>query len=156
MCKLLIDFKIHKKSTTLFFIVKAFFLKPSFICALMIVVNFLFSSSIHCSFVHLHFQRTCLWRISALKEERKYERVVLSCFFILIVSYVIVFVYNGLKQSLILQTKPNRFLQISSFYRILMFIVRKHLALYVETCVRVCCYVRHLCLHILLSFASLR
>ena len=149
--------KFTKKSTTLFFIVKVFFLKPSFISALMIVVNLLFFSSIHCCFVHLRFLRTCLWRISALKEERKYERVVLSLFVVvLFVLSVTVFGYNGLKQSLILQTKPNRFLQISSFHRIFMFILRKYLALYVETWVRVCCYVRHLCLQILFSISNLR
>ena len=149
--------KFTKKSTTLFFIVKVFFLKPSFISALMIVVNLLFFSSIRCCFVHLRFLRTCLWRISALKEERKYERVVLSFFVVvLFVLSVIVFGYNGLKQSLILQTKPNRFLQISSFHRIFMFILRKYLALYVETWVRVCCYVSHLCLQILFSISNLR
>ena len=134
---------------------KVFFLETSFISALIIVVNLLFFSSIQCCFVHLCFQGIYLWRISALKEERKYEQVVLSCFFILIVSYVIVFVYNGLKQSLILQTKPNHFLEISSLHRILMFISKKHLALYTETWVWVCCCVHHLCLHLLFCLANL-
>ena len=74
-CKLIIDWKY------LFFIANFFFLKASFISALMIVVNVLFFRSIQCCFVHLRFQGICLWRISALKEERKYERVELSCFF---------------------------------------------------------------------------
>ena len=90
-CKLIIGWKY------LFFIAKIFFLTASFIFALMIVVNLLFFRSIQCCFVHLRFQGICLWRISALKEERKYERVVLSCFFVLFVLNVIVFVYNGLK-----------------------------------------------------------
>ena len=91
---------------------KIFFLKTSSISAVMIVVKLLFSSSIHCCFVYLHFQRTCLWRIGALKEEKKYEQVVLSFCFVSFVLNVYVFVYNGSKQSLSLQTKPIRFLQI--------------------------------------------
>ena len=63
----------------------------------MIVVNLLFFRSIQCRFVLLPFQGICLWRISALKEERRYEGVVLSCFFVLFVLNVIVFAYNGLK-----------------------------------------------------------
>ena len=64
------------------------------------------------------------------------------------------FVYNGLKQSFILQTKPNRFFQISSFHRVLTFILRTNLALFVETWVQVCCYVYHLCLHFILLHKS--
>ena len=138
-----------------FFIVKVFFLKTSYISALMIVINLLFFSIIHCCFVYLRFQRICLWLINALKEERKRETVVLFFLFFFFVLNLIVFVYNGLKQSLILKTKPNCFLQICSFHRILMFILKKHLAPYIETWVRVCCYVRHLCLHLLCFFASL-
>ena len=143
----------QKKSTTLF-IMKAFFLKPSFISALMIVANLLFFNSISCCFVQLCFQWICLQGISTLKE----EKISTSCtffFFVLFVLNVIVFGYNGLKQTLILQTKPNRFLQISSFRRIFMFILMKHLALYVETWVGVCCCVHDLCLHILFSLANL-
>ena len=43
----------------------------------------------------------------------------IHCCFVSIVLNVIVFVYNGLKQSLIQQAKPNRLLQISFFHRIL-------------------------------------
>ena len=35
--------------------------------------------------------------ISPIKKERKYEQAVLSCFFVLFVLNVIVFVYNRLK-----------------------------------------------------------
>ena len=55
--------------------------------------------------------------------------------FVSLVLNVIVFDYNGLKQSLILQTKQNRLLQISFFFFIgtlFMFILKKYLALYVE------------------------
>ena len=134
---------------------KVFFLEASFISTLMIVVNLLFFSSIHCCFVHLCFQGIWLWRISTLKEKRKYEWVVLSWFFVLFVLNVIVFVYNGLKQSLILQTKPNHLLEISSFHMILMFISKKHLVPYIiETRVQVCCYVHHL--HVGISYFALQ
>ena len=46
---------------------------------------------------------------------KNYERPVLSFYFVSFVLNVSVFDYNGLKQSLILQTKPNRLLQISFF-----------------------------------------
>ena len=128
-CKLISDSEIPNKSYTLFFIVKGFFLKTSFISALMIVANLLFFSSIHCCFVYLRLQQAWLWRISALKEEKKYEWVALSfCFALFVLN---VFVYHGLKQNFILQTKPNRFFY-RLFYRILMLILKRRLALYVE------------------------
>ena len=37
-----------------------------------------------------------------------------------------------------------------------VFFLKKHLALHIETWVRVCCYIRHLCLHLLFYFANLR
>ena len=91
-----------------------FFLKTSFISALMIVVNLLLFSSIHCCFVYLHFQWICLWLISNLKE--------VVIFFVLFVLNLLAFVYNGLIKSLILQQKPN--------HRILMFILKMHLVLF--------------------------
>ena len=47
----------------------------------MIVANLLFFRSMQCCFANLHFQGICLWRASALNEERKYDRVVVSRFF---------------------------------------------------------------------------
>ena len=117
-CKLIIDSKIHKFPWWRFS-----FFKTSFISALMIAVNLFFFSSIHCCFVYLRFQRICLKLISALKEEKN-EGDALSFCFVSFVLNVIVFVYNGLKQSLIQQTKPNRLLQISFFLRILRFILK--------------------------------
>ena len=146
--------KIFTKKNTTHFYRESFFLNTSFISALMVVVNLLSFSSVHFCFVYLRFQRICLWLISALKKERKHEWIVLSFFLVLFVLNLIAFVYNRLKQSLILQTKPNRFLQ-TSLHRVLMFILKKHLALYVETWVRICCYVRHLCLHLLFCFVNL-
>ena len=76
----------------------------------MIVADLLFFSSIHCCFCLLAFSASLIRRISALKEEKKYEWIALSfCFALFVLN---VFVYNGLKQNFILQTKPNRFLQI--------------------------------------------
>ena len=65
---------------------------------------------------------------------KNYERPVLSFYFVSFVLNVSVFDYNGLKQSLILQTKPNRLLQISFFFigTLFMFILKKYLALFVE------------------------
>ena len=122
-CKLIIDSKIHtKKSYTLFFIVKIFFLKTSSISAVMIVVN-LFSLAVFTVVLfNEYFQRTCLWRIGALKEEKKYEQVVLSFCLVSFVLNVYVFVYNGSKQSRSLQTKPIHFLQI--FFIGFLFIVK--------------------------------
>ena len=47
----------------------------------MIVVNLLFFRSMQCCFANLHFQGICFGRVSALNEERKYDRVVVSRFF---------------------------------------------------------------------------
>ena len=94
--------------------------------------------------------------INTLKKEIKYEQAVFS-FFFFFVSFIsnVVFVYNRLKQSLILQTKPNCFLQISSFHMILTFILKKHLAPHVETWVQVCYYACHVCLHLWFCFTNL-
>ena len=62
-------------------------------------------------------------------KKKKLERLVLSFCFVSFVFNVTVFVCNVLKQSLILQTKPNRFF---FFHRNLIFISKKHLVLYVE------------------------
>ena len=81
----------------------------------MIVVNLFYFSSIH------RFLFTCVFHESiynALREEKNRR----TCTFFLFVLNVIVLVYNGWKQSIILQTKPNRLLQISFFHRNLMFI----------------------------------
>ena len=51
-----------------------------------------------------------------LKRWKIYERLVLYFYFVSLVLNVIVSIYNGLKQSLILQTEPNRLLQISFFF----------------------------------------
>ena len=93
--------------------------------------------------------------ISPIKKE-KYEQVVLSCFFVLFLFNVIVFVYNRLKWSLILQIKPNCFYRFLLFTRFLCLLLKKYLVLYIETWVRVCCYIHHLCLHVLFCFANLR
>ena len=97
-----------------------------------------------CSFA---FSRNLFMTYSVLKGERKYQRVVLSCFFVLF-WMLLFFIYNVLKR------KANRLLQISSFNKLL--ILKKHLALHIGNWVRVCCYIRHICLHLLFCFANLR
>ena len=83
-----------------------FFLKQ-IISALMIVVNLL--QQYPPFFVYLHFQRVRLCHVNGLKEGKIMSA--LHFHFVSFVLDVIVFDYNGLKQSLILQTKPNRLLQ---------------------------------------------
>ena len=87
-----------------------FFLKQV-ISALMTVANLLYFSSIH-PFCLLAFSTNPLCRINALKEA-KILSALYFLFILLRVLNVIVFDYNGLKQSLILQTKQNRLLLIS-------------------------------------------
>ena len=104
---------------THFFIRKVIFLNTSFISALMIVVNLCFFSSLNQCFVYLRFQWTCLWRIGAFKEEKNYEQLVLAFVltFVSVVLNVIVFVYNGSKQSLIFFLKKIRSLHCTEIAR---------------------------------------
>ena len=94
------------------------FLKTSFISALMFAVNLLFFSSVHCFLVYLRLVNlifvlaNLLMTYQRFEKRKKYERLVLSFCFVSFVLSVTVFVHNGLKKSLILQTKPNIFLQI--------------------------------------------
>ena len=103
---------------------------------LLIFFTFLFSSPF---FVYLRFPRIYLWRISSLKEEKNRR----ACTFFLFVWNFIVLVYNGWKQSLILQTKPNRLLQISFFFIGTLFVYFKKGSCDVcgETWVWICLYV---------------
>ena len=65
-----------------------------------------------------------------LERKKNYQRPLLSFSLVWFVVNVLVFVCNGLKQSVILQANPNRFLYISFFIGTLfMFILKKHLAL---------------------------
>ena len=57
-----------------------------------------------------------------LARRKNNERLVLSFGFVWFVLDVIVFVYNRLKQSLLLQTNANRFLQIFFCHRNLIYI----------------------------------
>ena len=131
-----------------FFIAKVFFLKASFISALTIAVNIIFFKSIPCCFAHLRFQGICLWHIASWKENENMNEL----YFVFFVLFwmLLFFIYNVLKR------KVSRLLQISSFHKILMFILKKHLALHIGNWVRVCCYIRHICLHLLFCFANLR
>ena len=98
-----------------------FFLKQV-ISALMISVNLHYFSSIHCLLAFSTNQFITHWR---LKRRKTYERLVLSFYIVSFVLNVIVFVRNGLKQSLILQTKPNRLFQFPFFQRKLIYVYLK-------------------------------
>ena len=87
----------------------------------MIVVN-IFSLAVSTVVLFTCVFNEPVYDVLASWKKKKYERVVLSFCIVSFVLNVIILVYNGLKQSFILQTKPNRFLQISLFHRILMFI----------------------------------
>ena len=86
-----------------------------------------------------------------MKRWKNDERLLLSFHFVLFVLNVIIFVYNGLKQSHILQTMPNRLLQIYFFHRNLIYVYLKNsiFAVCEETWVWVCHYVSHIGLHLL-------
>ena len=100
------------------------FLKTSFISALMFAVNLLFFSSVHCFLVYLRLVNlifvlaNLLMTYQRFEKRKKYEWLVLSFCFVSFVLSVTVFVHNGLKKSLILQTKPNIFLQIPFLHMI--------------------------------------
>ena len=85
------------------------------------------------------------------------ERLVLSFHFVSFVLNVIAFVYNGLKQSHILQTMPNHLLQIYFFHRNLIYVYLKNsiFALCEETWVWVCHYVSHIGLHLLFCISEI-
>ena len=86
-----------------------------------------------------------------MKRWKNDERFLLSFHFVLFVLNVIIFVYNGLKQNHILQTMPNRLLQIYFFHRNLIYVYLKNsiFAVCEEIWVWVCHYVSHIGLHLL-------
>ena len=51
------------------------------------------------------------------ERNEKYKQLVLSFYFVSFFLNAIAFIYNGLKQSLILEAKSNCFLQISFFHK---------------------------------------
>ena len=61
-------------------------------------------------------------RLERIKND---ERLVLSFYFVSLVLNVVIFVYNGSKQSHILQTMPNCLLQIYFFLRNLIYVYLK-------------------------------
>ena len=93
----------------------------------MIVVNPLYFSSVHL----LLF--SCVFNEFVYDALAPYQRLAPSFYFVAFVLNVIVFLYNGLKQSRILQRKPNHLLQISFCHRNLIYVyLKKYLVLYVE------------------------
>ena len=124
-----------------------FFLKQV-ISALMIFVNLHSFRSIHCLLAFSTNPFITHWR---LKRRKTYERLVLSFYIVSFVLNVIVFVRNGLKQSLILQTKPNRLFQIHFFHKNLIYVYLKKASCAVcgEIWAWVCNYISHIRLHLL-------
>ena len=62
----------------------------------MTFVNLLFFSGLYLRSVYLCFQRTCLWGISAFKEEKNYERLALALLFVFFfVRFKCYFFNNG-------------------------------------------------------------
>ena len=95
----------------------------------MIFVNLLYFSSIHLFLFSCIFSKSVYDELASWKEKLWKP----SFYFVLFVLNVIVFIYNRLKQSLILQIKPNHLLQISFCHRSLIYVyLKKYLALYVE------------------------
>ena len=101
----------------------------------------------------LRFQRICLWRISALKDEKimkdLYLLFIYFFFFVCFKCYCF-----RLKQSLILQIKPNHLLRISQEPYLCLF-KKISCAVCGETWVSVCRYVSHICLHLIFCLANL-
>ena len=90
------------------------------------------------------------------KKKKNMKELYFLVFFVLFVLNVTVFVYNRLKESLILQLNQIVFYRFLLFPRFLCLLLKKYLALYIETWVRVCYYIHHLCLHVLFCVANLR
>ena len=115
--------KISQKIMTFFSFWMFFFLKQSSFLLLWLLLIFvslavstvaLFTGV----FTELVYDALAPWK------KKKIRTIVIYFCFVSFVLNVIVFVYKGLKQSLIQQTKPNRLLQISFFLRILRFILK--------------------------------
>ena len=106
-----------------FFIVKVFFLKQnpfllSWLLLIFVSLAVFTVALFTCVFTELVYDALAPWK------KKKIRTIVIYFCFVSFVLNVIVFVYKGLKQSLIQQTKPNRLLQISFFLRILRFILK--------------------------------
>ena len=127
------------------------------ISALMIIMIF-FNLAVSTVFCLLAFSTNLFMTHSHLGRWKNDERLVLSFHFVSFVLNVIVFVYNGLKQSHILQTMPNRLLQILFFFiaTLFMFIWKiASCAVCGEMWVWVCHYVNHIGLHLLFCISEI-
>ena len=90
------------------------------------MLSIFFNLPVSTVFCLLAFSTNLLMTHSRLERWKNDERLVLSFHFVSFVLNVIVFVYNGLKQSHILQTMPNRLLQIYFFHRNLIYVYLKN------------------------------
>ena len=130
-CKL-ISLKISQKRIIPFSHREGFFLKTSFLFLWWLLLIFLTLA------VSTVFLFTCVFNESVYDtlvpwKKKNYERPLLSFCLVWFVVNVLVFVCNGLKQSLILQAKPNRFLQISFFHKNFIYVYfKKASCAYVE------------------------
>ena len=107
-----------------FFIVKVFFWKQNSFLLLWLLLIFI---SLAVSTVALFtgvFTELVYDALSPWKKKKIRASCNLFFIFVSFVLNVIVFVYSGLKQNPIQQTKPNSLLQISFFLRFLRFILK--------------------------------
>ena len=83
---------------------------------MLLIFFILTASTVFCLLV---FSTNLFMMHYCLERRKNNERLVLSFGFVWFILSVIIFVYNGLKQNLILQTNANCFLHISSFIGIM-------------------------------------
>ena len=86
---------------------------------MLLIFFILTASTVFCLLV---FSTNLFMMHYCLERRKNNQRLVLSFGFVWFILNVIIFVYNGLKQNLILQTNTNCFLQISFFHRNLIYI----------------------------------
>ena len=111
----------------------------------------LFNLAVSTVFCLLAFSTNMFMTHSRLERWKNDERLVLSFHFVSFVLNVIVFVYNGLKQSHIL----NGLLQIYFFHRNLIYVYLKNSILGCMWRVWVCRYVSHIGLHLLFCISEI-
>ena len=119
----------------------------------MIAVYIFFLQQYSLLFCLLGFSANLFMMYQRLERRKKMKELYFP-FFVSFILNVFVFVYNRLKQSLILQKTRNCFSQIS------IFSWHFYVNFEIESCavcddlVTSCCYVRHIFLHLLFSFAK--
>ena len=105
-----------------------FFFLKLVISASMIVVNLLILA-VSTVFCLLAFSTNLFMTHSRLERWKNDGELVLSFHFVSFILNVIVFIYNGLKESHILQAMPNCLLQIYCFHSNLIYVYLKNIIL---------------------------